>query len=146
MPRQPPSTAAARRSLVTVTSDTEARRSLESDSSEVRNLLRELLAGQQRILAALERLHGPLDTADKVVLLAIAEIGDWKWTSRQLMAHAAITPALQAALLAADVTDATDLGVFCRRVQVRGLDGIRLERLGECRDGVRWRVVVDAVD
>lgn len=116
------------------------------------SLLREIRAEQaaqrailESILQALERAHGPRDAADRSVLVAIAEtIGERRWTSGQLLAHAAIAPALHDALLAADITDARELGAFCKRVQGGVRSGICLEKDDESRAGILWRVVVDA--
>jgi hypothetical protein len=121
------------------------RRPVTASPDAIEALLRELAEGQRRILAALERLHGPRDEADQAALLAIAEtIGDRRWSSGQLLEHADLSPALHDALEAADVTNTRDLGWFCRRVHGSPSAGIRLERAGACRDGVLWSVVVSA--
>src|SRR5689334_11161781 len=118
----------------------------------VETLLQAIRAEQARqadtlaaILRALERTTGPRDAADLAVLLAVGEtVGDRRWTCRQLIEHAAITPALEEAIRAADITDARDLGFFCKRVHGSPGPGIRLERADESRAGILWRVVVIA--
>lgn len=116
----------------------------------IETLLRQVIAEQARhatiqadILRAIERSQGPRDAADQAVLVAIAEaIGDRRWTSGQLLEHAALVPALRDALLAADVTATSALGWFCRRVHGGPGPGTRLERVGDSRAGVLWRVVL----
>jgi hypothetical protein len=108
-------------------------------------LLREILDGQRRILAALERVYGPRDAADVALLVAIAEaIGDRRWTCGELVAHAALSPSLHDALENADITNARDLGWFCRRLCGNPRPDIRLARAGASRAGALWCVAVTA--
>ena len=106
-------------------------------------------AGRQRdtlatILRLLERGRGARDAADVALLAAIAEaIGDRRFTSSQLLAHALADPALREALTAADITTGQELGLLC----FAGVKGSRwrgsgLERSGADRGGVIWCVRV----
>lgn len=116
----------------------------------VEALLRDVLAEQARqagilaeILRALDRGHGPRDAADVALLVAIAEaIGDRTFTAAQLVTHSHASSVLRDALEAADITNARDLGWVCRRVEGRPLSGLVLERDGDARAGVLWRVRV----
>jgi hypothetical protein len=118
------------------------------DKPDAFSLLQQIVAEQGRqagiladILRALQRTHGPRDDADAAVLLAIAEtIGDRRFTASQLLAHAEVSPALHEALQAADIVDTRDLGWFCRRVHGSPRPSVQLERAGECRIGILWRV------
>jgi hypothetical protein len=58
------------------------------------------------------------------------------------VAHAAIDPALGAALEAADICNAQELGCVFRRMEGITLTGLRLARAGADRACVRWRVQV----
>jgi hypothetical protein len=116
----------------------------------VSELLRDIRAEQahQRdtlaaILRLLERGRGARDAADIALLVAIAEaIGDRSFTSAQLIAHGDADPALRAQLLAADITGAQELGCVFRRLEGIALKGFRLERAGDERAGILWRVRV----
>jgi hypothetical protein len=118
--------------------------------ADVATLLREVVAEQARqrqmlaeILRLLERGRGARDEADQALLLALAEaVGDRQFTSAQLMAHAAVDPALHEALEAADVTSTKELGCLCRRLEGISIRGVRLARAGDQRGGVLWRLLV----
>ena len=75
--------------------------------------------------------------------MAIAEaISDRPFTSAHVMAHAGADPALRDALEAADLMSARELGAVCRRLEGITVRGLRLERMGDTRDGVLWCVRV----
>lgn len=113
-------------------------------------LLQELLARQakqderlERIERLLDRGRGARDAQDIALLVAVVEsIGDRAFTSSELMAHTEADSSLSAALLAADVTTTRELGHLFRRLEGIPLGGFRLERVGDQRAGVAWRVQV----
>lgn len=123
-------------------------------TSDPATRLQEIAAEQARqgemlstILRLLERGRGARDAADVALLVAVAEaIGDRAFTSAQLMAHAEADPALHAALEAADIVSAQELGCVFRRLDGTTLAGIRLVRAGDQRAGIVWRVQVCEVE
>ena len=124
-----------------------------SHEADVLEMLRQLSDGQRALTAkvdaltvlvqALPRGRSDRDPADVALLLAIAEsIGDFSFTSAQVIAHSKADQALADALLAADVTDAQALGIACRRLEGVVRDGLRLDHVGRVRDGALWKVHV----
>ena len=91
-----------------------------------------------------EGRRGARDDADRALLVAIAEsIGDRRFTSVALIHHATmIAPALHEALLAADVQEPRELGALFRRLHGIAVDGVRVERVDDSRDGAVWSVRV----
>lgn len=113
----------------------------------IAELLHEVILEQARQREQLERilqvLGGGARSAHVALLVAIAEtVGDRTFTGTQLFAHARVSPDLEDALEAADITNARELGWLCRRLEGTALPGVRLERGGESRAGVVWRVRV----
>jgi hypothetical protein len=101
---------------------------------------RETLA---QILRLLEHGRGARDAADVALLVAVAEaIGDRTFTSAQVVAHARTDPALRDAIDDADITNPQELGCVFRRLEGITVTGLRLERVGDQREGVQWRVQV----
>lgn len=95
------------------------------------------------ILRALERGPVARDRADVALFVTVAEtIGDRRWTCGQLVAHSEVAPALRDALEGCDITNARELGQLCRRMEGLVRPGLWLERVGDSRDGVVWRVRV----
>jgi hypothetical protein len=92
-------------------------------------------------LARLER-QGPRDGTEAGVVVTLAErIGARHYTAAELIRHATVDPELAAALEAADVTNPRELGQLLRRVEHRTIEGLTVERVGQGRDGLVWRVV-----
>jgi hypothetical protein len=86
---------------------------------------------------ALEARHGPRDAAEAAVLPAIARsIGGRHFTSDELFAHAAVDPALAAALAAADITNTRELGKLLSRLEVQPVAGVSIVRVRDSRCGV----------
>ena len=107
------------------------------------SLLQQIVDGQQRIIELLERGRGARDQADVALLLAVAEaLGDRQFTSAALVAHAEADLALRQALVGADISTTRELGCLLRRLEGSVLSGLRLERMGDQRAGVVWRVQV----
>jgi hypothetical protein len=123
----------------------------ETVAPDLEALLRDIAAEQQRqaavlanILRALERGRGSLPV-HVALLVAITEaIGDREFTGAQLFAHARVAPALRDALEACDLTSAREFGWLARRLETNVLPGVRLDRVGESRDGLVWRVWVSS--
>jgi hypothetical protein len=122
-----------------------------AEQESTNELLRRVLDEQTRqaallrlILASLERGRGvlPIHVA---LLVAIAEaIGGRAFTGAQLLAHAQTSPHLRDALEAAGITNAREFGWLARRLESSVVPGIRLQRLGGARDGLRWCVRVSS--
>lgn len=101
----------------------------------------ELRAEQQAIRRALDHGRGARDAADLAALLAIVQAWDQPWSCRALLEHArTLAPAVRDALLACDVVTTTDLGWWCRRLEASPRQDVWIERAGDSRDGVLWRV------
>jgi hypothetical protein len=106
-------------------------------------LLRELVALQRQILAALERQQRPDANSKHVwILPALAvAVADRAFSAREVMQHAALADGeLRAALDGAGLSNGRKLGKFLKGVEGQTIAGIRLERIGIDRDGVIWRV------
>jgi len=59
-----------------------------------------------------------------------------------LFAHAGADAALRDAFEAADITNTQELGCVLRRLEGIAVEGLRLERVRNSREGVQWCVVV----
>ncbi len=104
---------------------------------------REVMGELRDIRQLLERDRGPRDQADVALFMVIAEvIGDRKFTAVEILAHCRASSELRDAIEASDVTSPRELGKLCRRVERMPVAGLRLERVGNCRDGVVWRLRV----
>ena len=125
----------AREVLETVRVLTSSR--VEALLTEIRDELRAMRREQRSLQTDVS------DPADRDLLLRIREsIADRPFTAAGLLLHATADPSLSAALLAADVTDAHSLGLWCRRVSGASLDALQLDRAGRGHDGRRWRVTL----
>lgn len=109
---------------------------------------RELRATVADLMARVARLErqqrGPRDGADVELLVALARsVGASKFTAHELVAHSALVDAdLGAALEAADLTTAKELGQWCRRVADTPIGGFVLVRGRRRRGGFRWQVCI----
>jgi hypothetical protein len=96
-------------------------------------------------LAALEsNTRGPRDDADDAELLhVLAEhVGQRSFKALDLLHHAAVTPRLHAALLAADLTTVGGIGCWLRRVAARGpASGLRIVRQQRTKRGRQWVIL-----
>jgi len=96
------------------------------------------------IVRALDR-RAPRDAADVALLIAIAQAWDQPFTCHALLEHArTLAPTVREALLACDVVTTTDLGWWCRRLEASPRQDVWIERAGDSRDGVLWRVRLSA--
>jgi hypothetical protein len=90
-------------------------------------------------MEAMERRQGPRDAADVALLAALARL-ERRFTTSAALRHAGLVDeALAAALQAADVSSAKELGWLLRRCIGRH-GSFLVERLRDSRDGAWWRV------
>jgi hypothetical protein len=112
-----------------------ARREVCGELRAIRALLEELLERQAP-------RRGPRDGDDRRVVLEVANVvADAIFSSGEVVAHAAVAPKLAAALEGADITSPRSLGKLFRRVEGVAIEGVLLERVGEDRAGLLWRIV-----
>jgi hypothetical protein len=115
----------------------------DSTTDTIVTLLRELVGGQQRIIALLERDRPARQPAhDDALMLALgAAVADRAFSARELTQHAALVDGdLRAALDAAGLVSARRLGKFFRTIEGQTIAGLRLDRIGTDNQGVIWRV------
>lgn len=96
-------------------------------------------------IVLLERHAGAMaDPADRELRTEIAKVtaGRPPFSSRELRAHARITPSLRDALVAADVVTTQQVGKFLQRCSEAAGEELQIVRDGRSRDGARWRCVV----
>jgi hypothetical protein len=107
------------------------------------SVLDEILAELRAIRLVLDQQRArPRDDDDRRVLLALVASGGLmsRFSAREVVAHARHVPELAQALEAADAETPRAVGRLLRRVEGRVISGVRLERCGEDRGGLVWRV------
>ena len=113
---------------------------------DVNDLRREHAAMQARLAvveARIGRTIGPRDDSDCSLVLTIAETAaGTAWSTPELFRHAKTIPALKTALVNAECSSPKKLGKLCGRLEGTTINGLRIERVGEGRAGILWRVVV----
>lgn len=112
-----------------------------ADLALVMELLHEVLERQQRIEQLLESRRAPRDASDRDVLnaLAASTIGH-RFTAAEVFRHAAVVPTLAAALVAADIDNARQLGRLLKRMAGATVEEMQLEVVGEDREGLVYRL------
>lgn len=105
----------------------------------VEALLLEILGELRAIRAAIAPgPHAPLEPGAEALVLAIsAHAGDLLFCARELVEHSRLRAAIVAAV---GELNSRRLGRLLRRLEGREIAGVRIERVGEDRDGVAWRV------
>jgi hypothetical protein len=75
------------------------------------------------------------------VLLSViaAAVQGREFSAVEVMKHARVTPVLAQTLTAARLTNARALGQYLLRVEGRPVGHVRVQRIGEDRDGIIWR-------
>ena len=114
-----------------------------SETQEIIQLLRRIAAGIDR-LAPVEAPSSGLSRDDRAVLAALLPaismtIGDVQFTASDLAEEATDDDELQAAITACGL-NGRQLGRLFARGCNTEVAGHRIERAGEVRDGVLWRV------
>jgi len=116
---------------------------LEGELAEERARTKALEARVARVEKTFpsERLTDP---AELTLFRVIDEsIRGRPWTTNHVCELARTDEPLRDALEAADITNPRELGWLCRRVEREPLhEDLRLERIGDSRDGVLWRLRV----
>ena len=111
----------------------------EASLADVCALLRELVTELRGLRSdvATSRQR-PSRTA--LVPIIAATVQDRAFSSTELLRHADVDASLRAALAAAHITTARQLGKVLHTLEGRVFQGWRLERIGVERDGIVWRV------
>lgn len=106
---------------------------------EVAELLREVLVELRGIRAALERRSDVDRPEVAALLIAIFEaVGTRAFSGPELIDYAEVSS--NARLLAACGSNARKLGRIFRRIEGEACAGLRVERVGDSRAGIVWRV------
>ena len=111
--------------------------------------IRDELQAQRRELRQLRRDVSRLapPRSDGAVLAAIAAAVDTRvFSAHELIAHAAIDPALAAALSEAGLASAHDVGTWLRGVAGRAIGGIHVARVARDERGTVWALVAADAD
>jgi hypothetical protein len=106
-------------------------------------ILDEILIELRAIHALLEQQRArPRDDDDRRVLLVLADCGglEARFSAREVVAHAKEVPELALALETADAETPRAVGRLFRRIEGRAIGNVRLDRCGEDRGGLVWRV------
>ena len=105
-------------------------------------MLRALVAEVRGLRADLARDRRPSHLTHEALLPVLARaVKDNAFSAREVMQHAALVDGdLRAALHAADLRSARQLGKWFRTIEGQTLTGLRLDRLGADNQGVIWRV------
>lgn len=118
-----------------------------SEDELVPELLREnnaLLVRQNELLAEMlseiRAQRGRRRPSRAHLLAAIATaVEERLFTAAEVLRHAEVNATLARALDAAEIATARSLGKYLRRIEGRTIDGVRVDRIGEDRDGMIWR-------
>lgn len=113
-------------------------------SPSVKALLHRVLANQARcedlfrvLVRAAEQGRGARDVDVELLLAIVDAIGDRRFTNRQLLAHAAVAPALRDALDACGIENARQLGWLLKRIGTTTMArGLWVETVGPSHDGL----------
>lgn len=100
-----------------------------------------IVASNAAILAELRRERPRPDRARVLPAIATA-IGDRAFNAAEVLNHATVDRELAAVLDAARIPNARILGQYLRTIEGRTIGGVRVERIGEDREGIVWRVFV----
>jgi hypothetical protein len=108
-------------------------------------LIDEVRGLRAEVRAALEERRRPASdderTARFLSIIAVTA-ADRVFSSAELVAHARLVPALRDAIVEnLDALNARKLGRWLRRIEGRGIAGLRVERIGADGAGVAWRCV-----
>jgi hypothetical protein len=107
----------------------------------IRELLAELRALRSDLLAHQRAASGPRDDADVHLLITVAtECGSRVFTARDLWRHADVAPDLAAALEAADLTTAVEVGHWLQRMAGAPVSGFTVVRGRRGSSGRTWSV------
>ena len=109
---------------------------------ELIEALRDLIVEVRDLRADLRNQYRPRPTGRETALVRLAAaVGDRAFSAREAIQHAELLDReLAAAFTVAGLTSARQLGVFFHYIEGQTIAGLRLERLGQDRDGAIWRV------
>jgi len=97
--------------------------------------LADAIARAERHLAALRAR-----ARDALIVAIVRVVGSRCFTASEVIAHAPLDPGLASALRAAGATNAVRLGKRLKGVAGQAVRGVRVEHIGDEREGAVWVV------